>query len=107
MCENSDLEKFISKSYVQSKSDGKYHENRHFRIWFLKDSKRIQKILQKKAIFIDLKMFLFNYFQLWEKKDCVLYICTKVVRFEHIWKVENLLLPSFQNDLPVRQNILD
>jgi len=32
MSENSDLEKFISKSYAQSKSDGKYHENRHFRI---------------------------------------------------------------------------
>jgi len=32
MCENSDLEKFISKSYAKSKSDGKYHENRHFRV---------------------------------------------------------------------------
>jgi len=28
MSENLDLEKFISKSYAQSKSDGKYHENR-------------------------------------------------------------------------------
>jgi len=32
MCENSDLEKFISKGYAQSKSDGKYNENKHFRI---------------------------------------------------------------------------
>jgi len=32
MRENSDLEKLISKSYAQSKSVGKYHENRHFRI---------------------------------------------------------------------------
>jgi len=30
MCENLYLEKFISKSYAQSKSDGKYHENRYF-----------------------------------------------------------------------------
>jgi len=38
MCKNSDLEKKFSKSYAQSKSDGKYHENRHFRIWFLENS---------------------------------------------------------------------
>jgi len=51
MCENSDLEKFISKSYAQSQSDGKYYENRHFRIWFLENSKKNKKILPPKAIF--------------------------------------------------------
>jgi len=55
MCENSDPEKFIFKSYAQSKSDGKYHENRHFRIWFLENNKRIQKNTPKKRSFSWLK----------------------------------------------------
>jgi len=49
MYENSDLEKFISKSYAHSNSDGKYHENSHFRIWFLENSKKIQKSSKKKT----------------------------------------------------------
>jgi len=34
MCENSSLKKFISKSYVHSKSDEKYQKNGHFNVWF-------------------------------------------------------------------------
>jgi len=90
MCKNSDLEKFVSKCYAQSKTDGKYHKNRHFKIWFLENSKKIQKILQKYP-FLILKDASFQPFSTLVKEDCVFYTCAKVVHFEHIWKVENLL----------------
>jgi len=51
MYDNSDLEKFISKSYAQSKNGGRYHENRHFRIWFLENSKKFKNSSKKTQFF--------------------------------------------------------
>jgi len=84
LCENLDVENFISESYAQSKSDGKYYENRHFRIWFLENSKKIQKILQKKIIFFYLKILLFNHFQLWEKKIVFLHLLKGSALWVHL-----------------------
>jgi len=44
VCEyiNSNLEKFISKSYTKNKHDEKYQENRHFDLWFLENSRKFK-----------------------------------------------------------------
>ncbi len=91
MQENSDLGKFISKSYAHSKSDEKCQENGHFDVWFFLNSKKIQKILQKKSHLSSLEDASSQPFLSLGKKNWVICTCAKVVHFEHMWRVDRLL----------------
>jgi len=60
--------------------------------------KNLRKYKLVKFIFSNLKMFFLIHLHLWEK-NCVLFICAKVMFFELMWKVDTLLSRKSLHDL--------